>query len=567
MLSILRIQNYAIIDDLEVTFSSSLNIITGETGAGKSIIMGALSLILGERADTSVLLNKEKKCVVEGIFKITDNVATQQWLQEQDIETDVELIIRREINTSNKSRAFINDTPVSVQQLQQLGFMLIDLHQQFDTLQLGKPNFQRTVLDALANNNMLLKTYTTTFKHWQEARHELYTLQQQKAQFQATFDYNQFLYTELEEANFKPNELEEIEQELKLLSNAEAIKSTLDRVQQSLQEGDQPLVQQLKILAQQLNTYVDFHQQIPALHDRLRSTYVELQDIASELERLNTNIQLDANQLQYINDRLALGYKLLKKHNVNTTNDLLTLQQSLAQKLQAVLHIDEQIQQTEKQAQALHTEATSQAQQLFDKRKKAITPFTKTVNQLLQKIGMPNAQLQVDIRQDELHVYGNDQIEFLFDANRSGHFELLHKVASGGELSRLMLSIKSLVAQSIDLPTLIFDEIDTGISGEAAKQVGCIMKDLATSRQIICITHQPQIAARAYAHYFIYKTTVDKKIQTCIKTLNKKERIETIARMLSGENLSTTSLQIAEEMIEASGSSNSPKGKGIKQYN
>lgn len=549
MLSILRIQNYAIIDNLEIVFSSSLNIITGETGAGKSIIVGALSLILGQRADTSVLLSKEKKCVVEGTFNITDNTTVQQWLQEQDIEPDTELIIRREINASSKSRAFINDTPVSVQQLQQLGLMLIDLHQQFDTLQLGKPNFQRTVLDALANNSVLLKTYVITFKYWQQARHQLYTQQQQKAQSQATLDYNQFLYAELEKANFKPNELEDIEQELKLLSNAENIKSTLDEIQQFLQGGEQPFVQQLKVLAQQLNTYIDFHQQIPTLYDRLLSTYIELQDIASELDHLNANIQLDANRLQYINDRLELGYKLLKKHNVSTTNDLLILQQSLEEKLQTILHIDEQLQQLEKQVQALHKEVVSQAQQLFDKRKKAIAPFVKAVNQLLQKIDMPNAQLQVDIQQDELHLYGSDQIEFLFDANRSEHFELLHKVASGGELSRLMLCIKSLVAQFIDLPTLIFDEIDTGISGEAAKQVGYIMKNLAANRQIICITHQPQIAARAHTHHFIYKTAVDKKMQTCIKTLNRKERIETIARMLNGEKLSTTSLQVAEEMI------------------
>lgn len=550
MLSILRIQNYAIIEELEIKFSHQLNIITGETGAGKSIIMGALSLILGERADTSVLLNKEKKCIVEGVFQLNDKAVVQQWLQEQDIETDTELIIRREINTSNKSRAFINDSPVSVQQLQQLGFILIDLHQQFDTLELGKPNFQRNVLDALANNNVLLKTYAVTFKAWQEARHQMHTLQQQKTAFQTEFDYNQFLYSELGEANFKSNELEDLDASLKLLSNAENIKTTLQEVQQLLQEGEQPLVQQIKIIAQQLNIYADYHQQIPILHDRLLSTYIELQDIASELGNLNNTIQLDAEKLQYINDRLALGYKLLKKHNVTTTNDLLAIQDALQKKLESILHTDDKIQNLEKQVDGLYTQATHQAKELFEKRQKAIPVFIKAINNLLQKIGMPNAQLKVDIQQDELHIYGNDQIEFLFDANKSGHFELLRKVASGGELSRLMLCIKSLIAQSMDLPTLIFDEIDTGISGEAAKQVGYIMKDLAQNRQVICITHQAQIAARANAHYFIYKTTVNNKIQTLIKVLNKQERIEAIARMLSGEKLSATSLQVAEEMLQ-----------------
>lgn len=550
MLLALHINNYAIIDELNIEFSPQLNIITGETGAGKSIIIDALSLILGERADTSVLLNKEKKCIIEGIFKIDEKSEVQKWLQENDIDIDIELIIRREINSTNKNRIFINDTPSNLQQLQQLGDVLVDLHQQFDTLQLGKTNFQRNVLDSLANCNEALKKYAATFKSWQQAHHQLHQLQQEKAQFQTTFDYNQFLYTELLEANFQSNELEDLDRELKLLSNAEGIKSILEHIQYTLQEGDQPLVQQLKILTQQLNSYVDFHKQIPVLHDRLLSTYVELQDIGSELEHLSDIIEFDMDRLQQVNDRLALGYKFLKKHNVKTTNDLLFIQQSLEEKLRNVLHIDEQIQQTEKQVAILYNEATKQAQQLFEERKKTIPNFEKSVNNLLKKVGMPNAILKVDIQQDELHMYGCDQIEFLFDANQSGRSEPLRKVASGGELSRLMLSIKSLVAESMDLPTLIFDEIDTGISGEAAKQVGYIMKNLSKNRQVICITHQAQIAARADIHYFIYKMKVDNKIQTHIKTLNKKERIEAIARMLSGENLSTTSMKVAEEMLQ-----------------
>ncbi len=550
MLSILRIQNYAIIDELEIQFSSQFNSITGETGAGKSIMMGALSLILGERADTSMLMNKEKKCIVEGVFEIANKPEVEAWLQQNDMDIDATLVIRREINNANKSRAFINDTPSNLQQLQQLSSILVDLHQQFDTLQLSNVHFQRNVLDALANCNELLKVYMLTFKHWQQTHRQLHQLQQEKAQFQSTYDYNQFLYTELTDAHWKANELEDLDKELQLLSNAENIKTTLNRIHQTLQEGEQPLIQQLKIGAQQLNAYTHFHNQILPLHDRLLSSYIELQDIAHELENLNNSIQLDSSRLEYINDRLALGYKHLKKHGVNTTNDLLAIQQSLEKTLQNVLHIDEQIQNLEKEATILHTTAQHQAQQLFEQRRKAIPFFEKEVTHLLHKVGMPNAQLKVDIQQDALHVYGNDQIEFLFDANRSNRYEPLRKVASGGELSRLMLCIKSLVAQSMDLPTLIFDEIDTGISGEAAKQVGYIMKELARNRQVICITHQAQIAAKSNTHHFIYKTTINNVIQTRIKKLTNKERIETIATMLSGEKPSTISLKIAAEMLQ-----------------
>ncbi|HWB25282.1 MAG TPA: DNA repair protein RecN [Chitinophagaceae bacterium] len=549
MLTKLHIQNYAIIDEIEIQFSGSLNIITGETGAGKSILMGALSLILGERADTSALLNADKKCFIEGYFNISQNTEVLQFLQDNELEGDEELLIRREISSSGKSRAFINDIPATLQQLKQLASMLVDLHQQFDTLEIGESGFQRKVLDALAGNGDLLKEYTASFRSWQNEKNALEELQAQKNNFNKELDYHQFLFDELNELQLKENELEDIEIELKLLSNAEGIKSTLAKAYFELKENEQPIVQQVKKLANQLNNYSSYHSNLPSIIQRLQSLQIELQDIASEIESLNEAILFDAQRIEWINERIAAGYKLLKKHGVQTTANLLEIKTQLEEKLQAVLNMDDTIAEKEKQVALLLQKTTELATLISNRRKNQVTPLENNVNRLLVQVGMPNAVLKVALSGTPLHGYGSDQIEFLFDANKSGRFEAVSKVASGGELSRLMLCIKSLIAQNIDLPTMIFDEIDTGISGEAARQVGIIMKDLSANRQVICITHQPQIAGKADAHFFVYKEIKSDTIKTNIRLLSQDERITAIAQMLSGERPTAAALENAREMV------------------
>ncbi|MBL7707926.1 MAG: DNA repair protein RecN [Chitinophagaceae bacterium] len=549
MLQRLSIQNYAIIDELEIDFSGQLNIITGETGAGKSIIMGALGLILGERADSTVLVNKEKKSVVEGTFRVDQKAAISRFLQENDFDIAEELVVRREIAVNGKSRAFVNDTPVNLSQLNELSSLLVDLHQQFDTLELGESDFQREVLDALANNGETLSNYQQSFREWQMVKKECEQLKEQKLQFDKEADYNKFQYTELEEAGFKDNELEEIDADLKMLSNAEGIKSALSKVYFELEESETPMVQQLKSLLNQLTMYAAYHPDLGALLQRLQATQIELKDIADEVDRISSHVSYDPQKIEQLNERLSLGYKLQKKHGVNSTNELLAIQAQLQQKLQAVLNIDEAIQQKEKEATKLLATAKQQATKISEGRKKQVKPFEDKVNKLLAQVGMPNAKLKVDIKEAELNLSGADTIDFLFDANKSGQFQPVRKVASGGELSRLMLSIKSLVAQSIDLPTMIFDEIDTGISGEAARQVGIIMKELAVKRQVICITHQPQIAGKADAHFFVYKEIVKDAVKTNIRQLSTEERITAIAKMLSGEKPTAAAMENAREMV------------------
>ena len=557
MIQKLFIQNYAIINELEIDFSNKLNVITGETGAGKSIIVGALGLILGERADSTALVNKERKCFVEGIFDIRGKEIVKHFLQENDFDEGDQLIIRREISTSGKSRAFVNDSPVTLSQLNTLSSLLVDLHRQFDTLQLEQGGFQREVLDALATQGELLNVYQQVFKNWQTSKKELETLKIQKQQFEKEFDYNQFQYDELDEAAFKENELEELDKELKLLSNSEGIKTVLSKIQNDLTEGENPLVPQLKILINQLQTHSSYHPDLPLLLHRLQSVQIELQDISDEVDHMHDHINYDPVKIEELDSRLSSGYKLLKKHGVKTTNDLLEIKQQLEKKLQAVMDIGEQLELKENETERLFGEAMQKAATISENRKKQITPLEEKVNRLLAQIGMPNAKLKVDLEHnEELNFYGSDKVEFLFDANlpggqaeKSWQFQPIRKVASGGELNRLMLCIKSLIAQCVDLPTMIFDEIDTGISGEAARQVGIIMKDLASRRQIICITHQPQIAGKGDAHFYVYKEVVKDSVKTNIRQLTDDERITAIARMLSGERPTAAAMENAREMV------------------
>jgi DNA repair protein RecN (Recombination protein N) len=511
--------------------------------------MGALSLILGERADTSVLQNAQKKCFIEGAFSVENKIALKDFLEENELDVEDELMLRREISSNGKSRAFINDTPATLSQIKALASLLVDLHQQFDTLELGDAGFQREVLDALANNFSLLNTYQDEFRLWHQLKKEFNDLLQQKTSFDKELDYHQFLFDELEELNLRENELEEVEVELKLLTNSEEIKTTLSKVYFDLQESDQPIVQQLKVLTNQLQTFSSYHNNLPELIQRIQSTQIELHDIADEVDSMNAQINFDQKRIDFINERISSGYKMLKKHGVQTTNELISIKNDLKEKLQAVLQIDDTIAAKEKELQTQLLKATASANTISAKRKKEVKDLEEKVNKLLLQVGMPNAKLKVQIADAAMNIYGVDEIEFLFDANKSNRFEPIRKVASGGELSRLMLCIKSLVAQSMDLPTLIFDEIDTGISGEAARQVGIILKSLADNRQVICITHQPQIAGKANAHYFVYKEIKNDTIKTNIRLLTQDERITTIAQMLSGEKPTAAALENAREMV------------------
>ena len=550
MLKQLSIRNYAIIDAIDIKFPGGMNVVTGETGAGKSIIMGALGLILGDRADSSALVNKEKKCIVEGVFKTDNKAGVKKFLRDNELDADEELVLRREIGVNGKSRAFINDTPVNLEQLRELSSLLVDLHQQFDALQLGENDFQREVVDALAGNKNVIGEFRIIYSEWKRIQQELDELKDQKHQFDKEADYNRFQFTELDEAGFRENELEETDAELKMLNNSEGIKSALSKVYFELKESERPLVSQLKGLSNQLQVYASFHPQLPELIKRLQSAQLELQDVAGDLNSISDHINFSSEKIEQLNDRLSLGYKLMKKHGVKTTNELLAIQNQLQEKLQAVLNIDDNIQQKEKQLSTTNKKALELANEISEERKKQVKPLEEKVNKLLAQVGMPNAKIKVEIKEeDELNSYGKNSIEFLFDANRSKQFLPVRKVASGGELSRLMLCIKSLVAQKLDMPTLIFDEIDTGISGEAARQVGIIMKELAGNRQVICITHQPQIAGKANAHFFVYKEIVKDEVKTNIRLLNKDERITAIAKMLSGEKPTAAAMENAREMV------------------
>jgi len=550
MLSRLSIKNYAIIHELELEFSSNLNIITGETGAGKSIIVGALGLILGQRADSNVLLNKDKKCIVEGCFRgeLSDDHVVN-FLKEHELDIHDEMVVRREIAINGKSRAFINDTPVNLSQLNQLSSLLVDLHQQFDTLELGESNFQREVVDALAGNFNLLKAYRLRFDAAQSAKRNLEVLKDQKAQFNKEFDYHQFQFNELDEANFRENELEELDQELKTQTNAEEIKKSLNQIYYELEESNDPILRKLKSMIAGLQPYTELQQDFPNLIQRLQSIYIELQDVANEADRINNHVNADSEIIERVNDRLSLGYRLLKKHGVKSTNELLEIKKQLNQKLQAVLNIDEAINNAENEFSQLIRRSEQQATIISEARVRQLKPLETQVNKMLIQVGMPNARLKVEIKRGNLSYNGFDEIEFLFDANKSNQFQSLRKVASGGELSRLMLCVKSLIAKSMDLPTLIFDEIDTGISGEAAKQVGLIMKELSSARQVICITHQPQIAGKADAHFLVYKAVKNDTVTTSVRLLNKDERIVAIAKMLSGESPIAAALENAREMV------------------
>ena len=549
MLTKLEIQNYILIDHLSIDLSNQLSVITGETGAGKSIIMGALGLILGDRADSSVCREASKKCFIEGIFKLADPKNHQSFFQENEIEFNEELIIRREINAQGKSRAFINDTPVTLSILKDLTSKLVDLHQQFDTMALGDTDFQRTVIDALASTQKELADYQSSYTNWKENEKKLQSLITQKEDFEKTESYKQHLHEELAALQLQENELENLDQELKFLENAVGIKSQLAASIQILDHSDNPIVQQLKQMGHNLESIVKWQPDFASLVARLKAAQIEIADIASDLSTWQDKIDFDDKKIASIQERLSLGYNLLKKHKVQTTSELLSIAAQLEKDLTEVLNLNDQITTLSTLVKKLEKEVIAAAAGLTSKREKQITPLTNNVNKLLHQVGMPNAKIKVTIDEVPYHLFGKDKVDILFDANNTQKFEPIKKVASGGELSRLMLCIKSLVAKSVDLPTMIFDEIDTGISGEPAKQVGLLLQNLGQARQVLCITHQPQIAAKGNAHLYVYKEQKGSTTHTYLKTLDAKERVQHIATMIGGDPPSKSALDNAKELL------------------
>jgi DNA repair protein RecN (Recombination protein N) len=549
MLTKLEIQNYILIDHLSIDLSNQLSVITGETGAGKSIIMGALGLILGDRADSSVCRDATKKCFIEGVFKLSNAKIHQSFFEENEIEFNEELIIRREINAQGKSRAFINDTPVTLTILKDLTSKLVDLHQQFDTMTLGDSDFQRTVIDALATTQKELADYQASYTNWKENEKKLQSLITQKEDFEKTESYKQHLHEELAGLQLQENELENLEQELKFLENAVGIKSQLAASIQILDHSDNPIVQQLKQMGHNLESIVKWQPDFASLVARLKAAQIEIADIASDLSSWQDKIDFDDKKIASIQERLSLGYNLLKKHKVQTTAELLIIAAQLEKDLTEVLNLNDQINELTTLVKKLEKQVIAAAAGLTSKREKQMTPLTNNVNKLLHQVGMPNAKIKVTIDEVPYHLFGKDKVDILFDANNTQKFEPIKKVASGGELSRLMLCIKSLVAKSVDLPTMIFDEIDTGISGEPAKQVGLLLQNLGQARQVLCITHQPQIAAKGNAHLYVYKEQKGSTTHTYLKTLDTKERVQHIATMIGGDPPSKSAIDNAKELL------------------
>jgi DNA repair protein RecN (Recombination protein N) len=550
MLQRLYVQNYAIITQLEIAFDEGMVVITGETGAGKSIIMGALSLTLGERAESAMVKDKAVKTIIEAVFKVPASNKLMLLLNEAEIDIEDEVIVRREIQSNGKSRAFVNDTPVSLAQLQQFSALLVDLHQQFDTLELGNQEFQRLLVDAKAEILDEVSSYGKSYQLLSQTQKKIATIKAALLKAEQEKEYKLFLLKELEELNWQADEGKSLEEELNMLTHAEQIKTSLSRVSFGMNEGEQPLLPAVKSLISQLHTVSKFHPQLSDLITRFESAYVELKDIGADLDLISDAVTVDENRLEQINQRLALAQRLTKKHGLLSPDQLIEIQLGLGNEMNVLSNAEEDLGKLEKDAAALMTKTLELASVLSKKRKKTIPGLEKSANELLGRVGMPNAKLKIETEEVVLHASGMDQIAFMFDANKSGKFEPISKVASGGELSRLMLVLKSLVAGSLEMPTLIFDEIDSGISGEAAKQVGVLMGELSASHQLITITHQPQIAAIANQHLFIYKQEVEGAINTNVKRLTEDERILTIAQMMAGVNPSDAVLASAREMMK-----------------
>lgn len=550
MLRSLYIQNYALIEQLDIRLENGFSVITGETGAGKSIILGAIGLLLGQRADVKAIRRGASKCIIEARFEIAA-YGMQPFFEANDLEYEDECILRREVYASGKSRAFINDTPASLAQMKELGEMLIDVHSQHQNLLLNKEGFQLNVLDILAHNDGALSVYADCYGSWKKAQQLLEELIARAERDKADEDFVRFQLEQLEEANLTAGEQEELEQEAELLSHAEDIKAGLYRVGQGLSADEGGL---LPLLNDCLSTMQSMRKVYPAaeeLSERLESSYIELKDIAQEVAGREEEVEFNPARLDEVNARLNLIYTLQQKHRVSTVDELLALQEEYASRLSAITSSDDQIEDLKQQCADLYNKVKQQAAVLTESRVAAAREVEKQMASRLVPLGMPNVRFQVEVgARKEPGVHGADTVSFLFSANKNGTLQSISSVASGGEIARVMLSLKAMIAGAVKLPTIVFDEIDTGVSGEIADRMADIMQEMGDSnRQVISITHLPQIAARGRVHYKVYKEDNENETNSHIRRLTDEERVEELAHMLSGATLTEAALNNARALL------------------
>lgn len=550
MLLRLTISNYAIIDNLNVEFHKGLNSVTGETGAGKSIILGALGLILGNRADLSVLKDNSRKCVVEAHFGI-GNYYLKPFFTENDLDFSDITIVRREITATGNSRSFINDTPVNLKTLRDLGLVLIDIHSQHQNLELGTHRFQLDLVDTVAKNGVLLNEYRELFSNYKTLQKKLAEIVDKSEKEKTELDYWQFQFDQLNEANLTNEEQDELETELGRLTHAEEIKTALGEVKQLLDDERFPVLNQIKESKKRLEKIQNYIQSIPELVNRLESLFLELKDIIDETESISDGIEYDPERIEKVTARLNLIYSLQQKHHVKTVTELVNLKISLEEKILQVTGYDEEIAALEDRIKLTQEHLDKKAKELTIARKNVFGLIEKEILSDLVQLGMPKSRLEIKHEGlQDFTMNGKDTISFLFSANNDMSLNEISKVASGGEMSRLMLAIKNLLRKSKTLPTVIFDEIDSGVSGEIALKMGNIIKSFSTSTQIINITHLPQVAAKGDAHFVVYKYEENGKTLTSVKLLNTEERIEELAKMVGGNDYSEASLKIAREMVQ-----------------
>lgn len=549
MLSTLTISNYALIDSLEVDFNKGFTVITGETGAGKSILLGGLSLVLGKRADLSSLRVKDQKCIIEGTFKI-DTYGLQSFFEENDLDYEDSTVIRREILPSGKSRAFVNDTPVTLGVLSTLGENLIDIHSQHQTMQLTENDFQLKLVDALANNQKRLTDYRKDLKIYRKAQKELQNLIEVQSTAIKEQDYNTFMLEELEKAPLKEGIIELLEEEYEQLNNVELIMEQLSKGNQLFNDeqiGVLPLVTEMR---QSLSKLVDFGANYKDLYERVQSVLIELDDVNSELQRLQDGVEANPDQLEQVNGKLQLLYDLLKKHNASDVLELIEIKNALADKVFETANLDEKITLKTKEIQEMESVLGKQALVIREKRKSVIPQLKKKLESDLNLLGMPSASFQIGLTDTSTFLAtGMDELSFLFTANRGGNYGELKKVASGGELSRIMLVIKALLAKYEKLPTIMFDEIDTGVSGEISNRMADIMKDMSADLQVFSITHLPQVASKGNHHFKVFKTEGAERTMTNLKELTNEERVVELAHMLGGKDLSDSALAHAKQLL------------------
>ena len=549
MLTSLSIKNYALIEELSIDFQSGLSIITGETGAGKSILLGALGLVLGNRADTSSLKESDKKCIVE-LHVAIQKYGLERFFDQQDLDFEPNTIIRREILPSGKSRAFVNDTPVTLSVLNQLKSKLVDIHSQHQTLQLSNQDFQFQLLDVLAGNQTKLASYQRGLFQYNEEKKKLEELILSQREANQQYDYNLHLYNELEEAKLIEDEQEDLEEQLEKINNVEDIKLNLSEALQITQDEQIGIQNLVNTLENRLNKISSFAKEYEELSSRITSLKIELDDVAFELERANENVEFDPEKAEQLNDRLQLIYNLQKKHYVNTNLELLKIQEELSEKVAVVENAEHIIQEQENKVEAITQKLDDLAEKISKGRKSVIQKLTKKLEAILSDLGMSQAKFSIDVNISASYFKnGKDELSFLFAANKGGQFGELKKVASGGELSRIMLAIKKVLSENSQLPTIIFDEIDTGVSGEISNKMANIMHQMSLEMQVITITHLPQIAAKGNQHYKVYKKELNNTTVTQLRKLSEDERIVEIAEMLSGKEISDSAMSHARELL------------------